>query len=56
MIGSDLLDRLADTDRIDGYPGLELGSVGAALVHGRSPLSGGCALPQRLTMGAVQKI
>jgi hypothetical protein len=40
MVGSDLLDCLAATDRLHGDPGLELGTVGAALAHGGSPLSG----------------
>jgi hypothetical protein len=33
VVGSDLLDRLAATDRLHGDPGLELGTVGAALTH-----------------------
>ena len=39
-VGSDLLGCLAATDRLHGDPGLELGTVGAALAHGVSPLSG----------------
>ena len=57
------LDRLAATDRLHGDPGLELGTVGAALaqflrrrlrLRWEPPFRGG-APPQRLTMGAVQK-
>jgi len=33
VAGSDLLDRLATTDRLHGNPGLELGAVGAALTQ-----------------------
>jgi hypothetical protein len=33
MVGGDLLDRLAATDRFHGDPGLELGTVGAALTQ-----------------------
>ncbi len=33
MVGGDLLDRLAATDRLHGDPGLELGAVRAALAH-----------------------
>ena len=40
MVGGDLLDRLAATDRLHGDPGLELGTVGAALAHRWEPLSG----------------
>jgi len=40
MVGGDLLDRLAATDRLHGDPGLELGAVGAALAHRWEPLSG----------------
>ena len=39
MIGCDLLDRLAATDRLHGNLGLELGTVGAALVHRWEPLT-----------------
>jgi hypothetical protein len=38
MVSGDLLDRLAATDRLHGDPGLELGTVRAALAHGGSPL------------------
>jgi hypothetical protein len=55
VVGGDLLDRLAATDRIYGDPGLELGTVGAALAHRWEPPFRGGAPPQRLTMGAVQK-
>lgn len=55
VVGSDLLDRLAATDRLHGDPGLELGPVGAALAHRWEPPFRGGAPPQRLTMGAVQK-
>jgi hypothetical protein len=37
MVGGDLLDRLAATDRLHGNLGLELGTVGAALVHRWEP-------------------
>jgi len=40
MVGGDLLDRLAATDRLHGDPGLEHGTVGAALAHRWEPLSG----------------
>ena len=40
VISGDLLDRLAATDRLHGDPGLELGTVGAALTHRWEPLSG----------------
>ena len=40
MVGGDLLDRLAATDRLYGDPGLELGTVGAALAYLWEPLSG----------------
>ena len=33
VIGGDLLDRLAATDRLHGDLGLELGAMGAALAH-----------------------
>ncbi len=54
VVGSDLLGRLAATDRLHGDSGLELGAVGAALAHRWGPRSGGTP-PQRLTMGPVQK-
>ena len=63
VIGGDLLDRLAVTDRLHGDPGLELGAVGAALaqllrrrlrLRWEPPLRGG-APPLRLTIGAVQE-
>ncbi len=38
MIGGDLQDRLAATDRLLGDPGFELGDVSAALAHRREPL------------------
>jgi len=44
VIGGDLLDRLAATDRLHGDPGLELRAVGAAFAHWWEPLSG--ALPR----------
>ena len=34
------MDRLAATYRLDGDPGLELGTVGAELTHRWEPLSG----------------
>lgn len=40
VVGGDLLDRLAATDRLHGDPGLELGAVGAALAHRWERLSG----------------
>jgi hypothetical protein len=40
VISGDLLDRLAATDRLHADPGLELGAVGAALVHRWQPLLG----------------
>ena len=55
VVGGDLLDRLAATDRLHGDLGLELGTVGAVLAHRWEPLFRGGAPPQRLTMGAVQK-
>jgi hypothetical protein len=55
VVGGDLLDRLAATDRLHGDPGLELGTVGAALAHRWEPPFRGGAPPQRLTMGAVQE-
>jgi hypothetical protein len=55
VVSGDLLDRLAATDRLHGDPGLELGTVGAALAHWWEPPFRGGAPPQRLTMGAVQK-
>ena len=40
VIGGDLLDRLAATDRLHGDSGLELRAVGAALAHWWEPRSG----------------
>jgi hypothetical protein len=40
VIGCDLLDRLAATDRFHGDLGLELGTVGTAFGHGWGPFSG----------------
>ncbi len=37
VLGGDLLDRLAATDRHHGDPGLELGTVRAALTHRWKP-------------------
>ena len=54
-VGGDLLDRLAATDRLHGDPGLELGTVSAALAHGWEPPFRGGAPTQRLTIGAVQE-
>ena len=56
VIGGDLLDRLAATDRLHGEPGLELGTVGKALAHEWEPPFGGDAPHQKLTMGPVQNI
>ena len=39
VLGSDLLDRLAATDRTHGGFGLELGPVGSALAHQWESLS-----------------
>ena len=44
MVSGDLLDRLAATDRLHGDPGLELGTVSAALTDGRKPGSGATQL------------
>jgi hypothetical protein len=55
VVGGDLLERLATTDRLHGDPGLELGAVGSAFAHRWEPLLRGGAPPQRLTMGPVQK-
>ena len=55
VIGGDLLDRLAATNRLHGDSGLEFGTVGAALAHEWSPHFRGGTPPQRLTMGPVQK-
>ena len=44
VIGGDLLDRLAATDRLHGDSGLELRAVGAALAHRWEPRSG--AIPR----------
>ena len=51
VIGGDLLDRLAATDRLHGDSGLEFGTVGAALAHEWEPHFRGGTPPQRLTMG-----
>ena len=40
VVGGDLLDRLAATDRLHGDPGLELGAMSAALAHWWEPRSG----------------
>jgi hypothetical protein len=40
VVGGDVLDRLAATDRFHDDPGLELGAMGAALAHWWEPLSG----------------
>jgi hypothetical protein len=40
VVSGDLLDRLAATDGLHGDSGLELGAVGAALIHWWEPLSG----------------
>jgi len=40
MVGGDFLDRLAATDHLHGDPGLDLGTVGAALAYQWEPLSG----------------
>lgn len=53
-VGGDLLNCLAATDRLHGNPGLEHGTMSTAFGHGWGPFQGG-ALPQRLTMEAVQR-
>ena len=54
MIGGDLLECLATTDRLHGDSGLELRTVGAAFAHGwEAPAQGQCPA-SRLTMGPVQ--
>ena len=55
VVGGNLLERLAATDRLHGDLGLERGTMGLALAHGWEPPSRGGAPPQRLTMGPVQK-
>lgn len=67
VIGGDLLDRLATTDRLHGDSGLEFGTVGAALAHewdppfqGRYPASevndGSCPeKPDHLTPEVIQR-
>jgi hypothetical protein len=40
VVGGNLLDRLAATDRLHGDPGLERGTVGAVLTHWWGPRSG----------------
>ena len=40
VVGGDLLERLAATDRLHSDPGLELGAVGVELAHRWEPLSG----------------
>jgi len=40
MLGGDLLDSRAATDRLHGDLGLEPGTVGVALAHRWEPLSG----------------
>ena len=54
VIGGDLLDGLAATDRLHGDFGLELRAVGAALAHWWDPPFRGGAPPKRLTMGPDQ--
>ena len=44
VISGDLLDRLANTDRLHGDPGLELWAVGAVLTHRWEPRLG--AMPR----------
>ena len=46
MIGGDLLECLAATDRLHGDTGLELRAVAAAFAHGGNPLLRGGAPPQ----------
>jgi hypothetical protein len=51
----DLLDCIAAADPLHGDVGLELSAVVAAIDHRRDLPLRGSAMPQRLTMGAVQK-
>ena len=55
VIRSDLLDRLAATDRLHSDSSLEFRTVSAALAHEWEPHFKGRTPPQRLTMGPVQK-
>jgi len=55
VVGGDLLDRLAATDRLHSDPGRELGTVGSALAHRWEPPFRGGAPSQRLTMEAVKE-
>jgi hypothetical protein len=55
VISSDLLDRLAATDRLHGDSSLEFRTVSAALAHEWEPHFRGGTPPQRLTMGPVKK-
>lgn len=55
MVGGNLLERLATTDRLHGDLGLELGAMSAAFAHLWEPPLRGGAPPHRLTMNAVQK-
>lgn len=55
MVGGDLLERLATTDRLHGDLGLELRAMGAAFAHRWEPPFRGGAPPHRLTMDLVQK-
>ena len=46
MVGGDLLNRLPATDRLHGDPGLELGTVGTALVQRWEALHGQCSVSE----------
>ena len=46
VIGGDLLESLAATDRLHGDSGLELRAVGAAFAHGWETLLSGSLPPQ----------
>jgi len=54
LVGGNLLDCLAATDRLHGDPGFELGAVGAAFAHRWEPFQGRYPASKE-TMGPVQK-
>ena len=55
MIGGDLLDLLAATDRLHGDSVVDLVNVGVALAHEWEPPFQGGVTPLTLTMGLVHK-
>jgi len=55
MVGGDLLDRLAATNRLHGDPGLELGTVCAALAHRWEPFQGRCPASEVNDGGCPEK-